>query len=170
MQQQPPSHPYRSAQHLREIGLPHPLVICQLLPAEQFLFWALRAWIHQSIYLDINAQALRRKLTELFLRFGVAERRREFEQTTDVLTKALTCGVDFHGLGCPCVGDDECRWLHALGALQRGVRADATAALKHFTTPGGENAALDLFEPLTQALRDVGGMLPPGGNSPATKL
>lgn len=161
MPHQPPSHHHRSAQHLRQIGLAHPVVICQLLPVEQFLIWALRAWIQQSIYLDLNAQALRWKLTELFLMFGIAERRREFEQAADVLTKALAREVDFHSLGCPCVGDDECRWLHALGALQRGARAEATAALEHYTTPGGANAALDLVEPLTQALREVGWMLPP---------
>lgn len=156
-----PPHGYRPALQLRQIGVRSPLVICQLLPVEQFLIWAMRAWIHQSIYLDIHAQTLRWRLTESFPMFGLAEHRRAFEQAVDVLTRSHARAVDFHELGCRCVGDDECRWLHALGALQRGARDEAIGALERFATREGATAALDLFEPLTQTLKDVGWILPP---------
>lgn len=156
----PPPH-HRPAEHLRRIGAPGLLVSSRLLFVERFLLQALRAAIHQSIHFHPYPPLLRRQLSESFVMFGIAAQRTRFEQAVGLLVRGIAREVDFHGLGCPCVGDDECRWLRAMAACQYGDLNQAIASLNRFATNRAATAVPALFEPVMQALLAAGWALPP---------
>jgi len=155
---------------IRQVGAADNLTVCQLLPVEGLLLWALRAWCYQAACALERTHAPRWQLQAAFQRFGIATQFETFELGMRRMTCASAAAVpDFHGLDCLCVGQSERRWLQALGALQRGSRDAATDALARVICRDEVPSVLVAFEPLAAALGTIGWMLPPW-NEASTSL
>lgn len=148
---------------LRRIGVPDSLTVCRLLPVEGFLVWSLRAWTHSAMHgeSDLKARSLRWYLHERFLSWGIVRAFQAFDVGVRAMVGAATRDIEVHTLDCVCVGNDERRWLHAIGSLQRSHSEAAARSLAPFLATADAWRICEAFAPVATSLNETGWMVPP---------
>lgn len=131
--------------------------------AEQFVVWAVRAWVDG--YKSGRGQA--GLLREGFALAGAADGWLLIEELMSILAAAARRPLDVRCLACRMLGDDEAPLLAAVGGLQQSDTVPALALTSEWLPPEAARAALDLLRRLAADLSRAGMRLPPSP-APAT--
>jgi hypothetical protein len=127
---------------------------------EQFLVWAIRAWVEGYKSGRGRAGLLR----EGFALAGAADGWLLVEELMSLLAAAAKRPLDVRCLACRMLGADEAPLLAAVGGLQRSDTVPAIALTDEWLPAAAACAALDLLRRLAADLSSAGMRLP---SSPA---
>jgi len=119
---------------------------------EQFLVWAVRAWVEGYKSGSGRAGLLR----EGFALAGAVDGWLLIEELMSILAAAAKHPLDVRCLACKTLGDDEAPLLAALGGLQQGDSAAAIVLADRWLPPTAARAAFRLFEQLAVQLGRAG--------------
>jgi hypothetical protein len=125
--------------------------------AEQFVVWAVRAWVDGYKTGRGRAGLLR----EGFALAGAADGWLLLEELMSILAAAARRPLDVRCLACKTLGEDEAPLLAAIGGLQRDDSVSAIVLAERWLPPTAACAVFRLFAQLAAELRRAGMCLPP---------
>ncbi|MBM3545984.1 MAG: hypothetical protein FJX54_03445 [Alphaproteobacteria bacterium] len=124
--------------------------------SEQFLVWAVRAWVDGYKSGKGRAGLLR----EGFALAGAADGWLLVEELMSILAAAAKQPLDVRCLACRTLGEDEAPLLAAIGGLQQDDNAIAVRLTERWLPAAAARAVLSLFEQLAVELQRAGMRLP----------